>query len=91
MKKVNSEAGNRTPVVRVTGGNTKPLYYFGSVLDFKLQYFKIVFLDSFSRKSGLFNIMSYYPINENTSIDDIEHLIVNEAGVDYESVSCNTK
>ena len=25
-----SEAGNRTPVVRVTGGNTKPLYYFGS-------------------------------------------------------------
>ena len=26
-----SEAGNRTPVVRVTGGNTKPLYYFGSV------------------------------------------------------------
>ena len=27
-----SEAGNRTPVVRVTGGNTKPLYYFGSVL-----------------------------------------------------------
>lgn len=35
--------------------------------------------------------MSYYPINENTSIDDIEHLIVNEAGVDYESVSCNTK
>ena len=24
-----SEAGNRTPVVRVTGGNTKPLYYFG--------------------------------------------------------------
>ena len=35
--------------------------------------------------------MSYYPINENTSIDDIEHLIVSEAGVDYESVSCNTK
>ena len=29
-KKKDSEAGNRTPVVRVTGGNTKPLYYFGS-------------------------------------------------------------
>ena len=28
-KKRVSEAGNRTPVVRVTGGNTKPLYYFG--------------------------------------------------------------
>ena len=30
-KKRVSEAGNRTPVVRVTGGNTKPLYYFGPV------------------------------------------------------------
>jgi hypothetical protein len=30
-KKRVSEAGNRTPVVRVTGGNTKPLYYFGTV------------------------------------------------------------
>ena len=27
---IDSEAGNRTPVVRVTGGNTKPLYYFGT-------------------------------------------------------------
>ena len=33
-KRRNSEAGNRTPVVRVTGGNTKPLYYFGPVLIF---------------------------------------------------------
>ena len=31
-----SEAGNRTPVVR----NTKPLYYFGSVLISKLGYIK---------------------------------------------------
>ena len=31
-KKRVSEAGNRTPVVRVTGGNTKPLYYFGPVM-----------------------------------------------------------
>ena len=30
-KEKSSEAGNRTPVVRVTGGNTKPLYYFGPV------------------------------------------------------------
>ena len=30
-QKQSSEAGNRTPVVRVTGGNTKPLYYFGSI------------------------------------------------------------
>ena len=37
-EKVNSEAGNRTPVVRVTGGNTKPLYYFGSVLVFKFPH-----------------------------------------------------
>ena len=33
-KKRVSEAGNRTPVVRVTGGNTKPLYYFGPVMVF---------------------------------------------------------
>ena len=38
-----SEAGNRTPVVRVTGGNTKPLYYFGSVLISKLGYIKTAF------------------------------------------------
>ena len=37
-KRKNSEAGNRTPVVRVTGGNTKPLYYFGSVQAFHLPY-----------------------------------------------------
>ena len=37
-KEKNSEAGNRTPVVRVTGGNTKPLYYFGSVFDILLGY-----------------------------------------------------
>ena len=34
-----SEAGNRTPVVRVTGGNTKPLYYFGTVSKLKLTRF----------------------------------------------------
>ena len=35
-----SEAGNRTPVVRVTGGNTKPLYYFGTILPPKLRYLR---------------------------------------------------
>ena len=39
-KNRNSEAGNRTPVVRVTGGNTKPLYYFGSVLEKQIDYLK---------------------------------------------------
>ena len=39
-KKRNSEAGNRTPVVRVTGGNTKPLYYFGTVFSSNLSYMR---------------------------------------------------
>ena len=39
-EKRNSEAGNRTPVVRVTGGNTKPLYYFGTVLTSNLGYMR---------------------------------------------------
>ena len=43
-EKRNSEAGNRTPVVRVTGGNTKPLYYFGSVNPPKLDYTKQLLL-----------------------------------------------
>ena len=47
--KGNSEAGNRTPVVRVTGGNTKPLYYFGSVFVFKLPYFNKVNSGSFAK------------------------------------------
>ena len=33
-KKKISEAGNRTPVARVTGGNTRPLYYFGTAYKF---------------------------------------------------------
>ena len=41
-KKKISEAGNRTPVARVTGGNTRPLYYFGS--DFRFSSFLICFL-----------------------------------------------
>ena len=45
-EKENSEAGNRTPVVRVTGGNTKPLYYFGTVLGF---YFGSI-------RTGLFSL-----------------------------------
>ena len=36
-KKRVSEAGNRTPVVRVTGGNTKPLYYFGPVKENRVE------------------------------------------------------
>ena len=43
-RKRNSEAGNRTPVVRVTGGNTKPLYYFGSVNPPKPDYMKHLLL-----------------------------------------------
>ena len=39
-EKRNSEAGNRTPVVRVTGGNTKPLYYFGSALAPNLSFMR---------------------------------------------------
>ena len=39
-RKRSSEAGNRTPVVRVTGGNTKPLYYFGSTKPPKLDYMR---------------------------------------------------
>ena len=47
----NSEAGNRTPVVRVTGGNTKPLYYFGTVGNSKL-----FFISFISTIQNLFNI-----------------------------------
>ena len=39
-RKRSSEAGNRTPVVRVTGGNTKPLYYFGSALAPNLSFMR---------------------------------------------------
>ena len=40
---IDSEAGNRTPVVRVTGGNTKPLYYFGTVRDSKQFFISFIF------------------------------------------------
>ena len=63
-KEENSEAGNRTPVVRVTGGNTKPLYYFGSVIEFKVSPIRIrlnvpIFLQMSSRSKNNFSQRNY--------------------------------
>ena len=63
-KEENSEAGNRTPVVRVTGGNTKPLYYFGSAIEFKVSPIKIrlnipIFLQMSSRIKNNFSQKNY--------------------------------
>lgn len=63
-KEENSEAGNRTPVVRVTGGNTKPLYYFGSVIEFKVSPIRIrlnipIFLQMSSRIKNNFSQRNY--------------------------------